>query len=113
MSASLGPQAGTGTSRRTIPGPGDSLTSARMWARGEDGENIAGQRGSRGVGEETVDRKAEVTEAEGAGDARLTYRRFTYRRSTYRRSTYRPQSAKTGATASTRTALILNSAILA
>src|SRR5918996_385390 len=47
MSASLGPQVGTGTSRRTIPGPADSLTSARMRARGLDRGNIrrAGQEG--------------------------------------------------------------------
>jgi hypothetical protein len=59
-----------------------------------------------------------VGEVNAAGGVfrRYTYRLCVYRRFTYRRFTYRPlpsQSAKTGATASTRTALILNSAILA
>src|SRR5688572_7659601 len=42
MSASLGPQVGTGTSRSTMPGPADSFTRARMggqYKTGRTGES--------------------------------------------------------------------------
>src|SRR5690349_5985353 len=49
ISTSLGPQGGTGTFWRAIPGPGAGLTRARIEPRNEVGRNIGtgGRRGKR------------------------------------------------------------------